>query len=82
MFSWAKHETTVKITLAVPCLMNKGTLDYQGNREKLLARIYVNDALMLALSKLDSTCHMELVLGTIIEAIFVIMGKPDMTVRQ
>ncbi len=33
---------------------------------------------MLALSR----CHMELVLAALIEAIFVIMGKPDTTVRQ
>jgi hypothetical protein len=30
--------------------MNKGTLDDWGNRAKILARVYVDDALMLALS--------------------------------
>jgi hypothetical protein len=58
--------------------MNKGTLEAHGNRAKLPARIYINDALMLALS----ICHMELVLAALIKAIFVIMGKPDTTVRQ
>ncbi len=58
--------------------MNKGTLEAHGNRAKLSARIYIDDALMLALSR----CHMELVLAALIEAIFVIMGKPDTTVRQ
>ncbi len=58
--------------------MNKGTLEAHGNRAKLPARIHVDDALMLALSR----CHMELVLAALIKAIFVIMGKPDTTVRQ
>ncbi len=42
------------------------------------ARIYVNDALVLALSK----CHKMQVLAALIEAIFIIMGKPDTTVQQ
>ena len=50
MISWAKHDPTVRITPAIPCLMNKGTLDDWGNRAKILARVYVDDALMLALS--------------------------------
>jgi hypothetical protein len=78
MISWAKHDPTAKITPAVPCSINKGTLEAHGNRAKLPARIYVNDALMLALSR----CHMELVLAALIEAIFVIMGKPATTVHQ
>jgi hypothetical protein len=78
MISWAKHDQTAKIIPAIPCLMNKGTLEAHGNRAKLPARIYVSDALMLALSR----CHMELVLAALIKAIFVIMGKPDTTVRQ
>ncbi len=78
IISWAKHDPTAKIISAVPCLMNKETLEAHGNRAKLPARIHVNDALMLALSR----CHMELVLAALIEAIFVIMGKPDTTVCQ
>ncbi len=78
MISWAEHDPTAKITPAVPCLMNKGTLEAHSNRAKLPARIYVNDAFMLALSQ----CHMELVLAALIEAIFVIISKPDTTVRQ
>ena len=62
--------------------MNKGTLDDQGNRAKLPARIYIDDALMLALAKLDSKCHMELVLAALIKAIFFITGKPDTAVCQ
>jgi hypothetical protein len=78
MISWEETNPTASITKAVPCSMNKGTLDAQGNRAKLPARIYVDDALVLAISK----CHMMQVLATLIKAIFVIKGEPDTTVQQ
>jgi hypothetical protein len=78
MISWAEHDPTAKITPAFPCSMNKGTLEAHSNRAKLPAKIYVDDALMLTLSR----GHMEQVLAALIEAIFAIMGKPDTTVRQ
>ncbi len=62
MISWEETDPTALITQAVPCSMNKGTLDAQGNRAKLPARIYINDALVLALSK----CHMMQVLAALI----------------
>ncbi len=40
--------------------------------------IYVNNALMLAVNR----THMEMVLATAIEAIFVMMGEPEIAVRQ
>ncbi len=58
MVAWEKPDPTTSITQAVHCLINKGTFDAQGNRMKLPARIYVDDALVLALSK----CHMKQVL--------------------
>ncbi len=78
MISWAEHDPTAKITPAFPCSMNKGTLEAHCNKIKLPARIYINDALMLALSR----GHMEQVLAALIEAIFAIMGKPDKIVCQ
>ncbi len=54
-------------------MINKGTLD-----ARFPARIYVNDALLLGLSRRQ----MELRLVALLEAIFVIMGTPDMTVCQ
>ena len=80
MIAWEEPGpmTTVLITQAVPCSINRGTFDAQGNRMKLPARIYVDDALVLALSK----CHMKQVLAALIKAIFVIMGRPDTRVRQ
>jgi hypothetical protein len=44
----------------------------------LPTRIYVNDKLMLALD-ID---HMKMVLAAMTKAIFVVMGKLDVTVRQ
>ncbi len=40
--------------------------------------MYIEDALMLALD-ID---HMKMVLAAMIEAIFVVMGEPDVAVRQ
>ncbi len=73
MISWAKDDPTTEITPAFPCVINKGTLD-----ARLPARIYVDDALLLGLSRRQ----MELKLAALIKAIFVIMGTPDTTVRQ
>jgi hypothetical protein len=42
------------------------------------ARIFVDNALMLA----HCWAHMERVLAALIEAIFVVMGEPDTTLRQ
>jgi len=72
MISWAEEDQTAKITQAFSCLINTGILDAH------LPGIYVDDALLLALSRR----HMELVLAALIKAIFVIMGAPDTTVRQ
>ena len=73
MISWAEEDQTAKITQAFPCVINTGILDAH-----LPARIYVDDALLLGLSRRQ----MELRLAALIEAIFVIMGTPDTTVRQ
>jgi hypothetical protein len=53
-------------------------MDDAGNWIDLPARIYVDDALMLALD----VDHMKKVLEATIDAIFVVMGKPDVAVRQ
>jgi hypothetical protein len=53
-------------------------MDDAGNWIDLPARIYVDDALMLALD-ID---HMKMVLAAMIEAIFVVVGEPDVVVRQ
>jgi hypothetical protein len=63
---------------AMPCLINNGVLDNQGNKVPLSAWIYVNNALTLATSKET----IEQVLAALIEAILVIMGTPDTSVCQ
>jgi hypothetical protein len=53
-------------------------MDDAGNWLDLSVRMYVNNALILALD----VDHMKMVLAATIEAIFVVMGKLDDTTRQ
>jgi hypothetical protein len=53
-------------------------MDDARNRIDLPARIYVDNALMLALN----ADHMNMVLAATIKAIFIVMGEPDVAVRQ
>jgi hypothetical protein len=62
----------------VPCSINTGVLNDQGMKVPLPARIYVDDALTLAISKES----MEQFSAALIKAIFVVMGAPDTSVRQ
>ena len=63
---------------AFSCTINWGIIDDAKNWIDLPACLYVNDALMLALD----VDHMKMVLAAMIKAIFVVMGKPDVAVRQ
>jgi hypothetical protein len=65
MIFWAPLDLAPDLARAIPCLINTGVLDNQGNRVPLPARIYVDDALTLAISKEN----MEQVLAALIEAI-------------
>jgi hypothetical protein len=78
MISWVTLDPAPDLARAIPCLINTGVLDNQGNRVPLPARIYVNNALTLATSKEN----MEQVLAALIEAFFVVMGTPDTSVHQ
>ena len=78
MLSWATVDDTVDIFPARSCEINSGITDESGNPIPLPARIYVDDALISA----TSSVRMELVLAALIEAIFVVMGYPDETIRQ
>jgi hypothetical protein len=53
-------------------------MDDAGNQIDLLVRIYVDDALMLAID----ADHMNMVLAAMIEAIFIVMGEPGVVFRQ
>jgi hypothetical protein len=78
MISWATLDPAPDLARAIPCLINTGVLDDQGNKVPLPARIYVDNASMLATSKEN----MEQVLAALIKAIFAVMGAPDTSVRQ
>jgi hypothetical protein len=78
MISWATLDPAPDLARAIPCLINTGVLDNQGNRVPLPARIYDDDALTLVTSKEN----MEQVLAALIKAIFVIMGAPATSVCQ
>ncbi len=78
MLKWEEIDPSAKLTPAFSCAINRGIIDDVGNRIDLPARIYVDDALMLALD----VDHMKMVLVATIKAIFVVMGEPDVAVRQ
>jgi hypothetical protein len=78
MISWVPLDLAPDLARAIPCSIDTGVLDNQGNRVPLPARIYGDDALTLAISKEN----MEQVLAALIEAIFVIMGIPNTSVCQ
>jgi hypothetical protein len=78
MLKWEEIESSAKLTPAFSCTINRGIMNDAGKRRDLPVRIYINDALMLALN----TDHMKTVLAATIEAIFIVMGKPDVVVRQ
>jgi hypothetical protein len=78
MISWATLDSAPDLARAIPCSINTGVLDDQGNKVPLPASIYVDDVLMLATSKEN----MEQVLAALIEAIFAVMGAPDTSAHQ
>ena len=57
---------------------NKGFLDKKGAVKPCLARIFVDDSLLLSIGR----SLMELVLAALIESIFVVMGKLDTVIQQ
>jgi hypothetical protein len=78
MISWATQDPSPDLAREIPCSINTGVLDNQGNKVPLPARMYVEDALTLATSKKN----MEQILAALIEAIFVVIGAPDTSVCQ
>ncbi len=65
-------------SLLLSCTINRGIIDISRNQNDLPAHIYVDDALMLALD----VDHMKIVLAAMIKAIFVVIGEPNVVVRQ
>ena len=63
---------------AVACDLNPGVLDEQGNMKPVPTNIYVDDALLACVGKEN----MMKALAAVIEAIFIVMGKPNTLVKQ
>ncbi len=78
MISWATRDPSPDLARAIPCSINTGVLNDQGNKVPLPARKYVDHALTLATSKEN----MEQVLAALIKAIFAVMGAPDTSICQ
>ena len=62
----------------MPCELHQGVLDANGNENPVPAPIYVDDALVAA----PGLERIKKALVACIEAIFVVLGKPDTHVRQ
>jgi hypothetical protein len=69
-----KRETFTKAT---PCSINKGVLDDDGNQIPIATSIYVDDFLLVAV-----WMHFTRLLRSVIEAIFIVTGRPNTSVRQ
>ncbi len=78
MLKWEEIDPFAKLTPAYSCTINRGLIDDTENWIDLPARIYVDDALMLALD----VDHMKMVLAAMTKDICVVMGKLDVPVRQ
>jgi hypothetical protein len=78
MLKWEEIDPSAKLTPAFSCTINCGIMDDAGKQRDLPACIYIDNALMLALN----ADHMKMVLAATIEAIFIVMGKPYIKVRQ
>jgi len=60
------------------CALNPGVLNQQGREIPSHSRFYVDDALIAAIS----TQKMRMMLAATIEAIFVVMGEPELRLRR
>jgi hypothetical protein len=78
MLEWEEIDHSAELTPAFSCTINCGIMDDAGDRIDLPACIYVDDALMLTLN----ADHVKMVLAATIKAIFIVMGEPDVAVRQ
>jgi hypothetical protein len=78
MLKWEEIDPSAELTPAFSCTINCGIMDDAGNRIDLPTCIYIDNALMLALD----ADHINMVLAATIEAIFIVIGKMDVAVRQ
>ena len=78
MIQWSVRDPNVKLTPAVESNNTEGRSPNSNDTIQRPARIYVDDALLFALS----VDKMKMALAALIEAIFVVMGEPNTEIRQ
>jgi len=79
MINWAELDFNEPLTPAFPCQLNPGLpREADGKPPALPARIYVDDGFAIG----TSVPHMKQTLAALIEAIFVVLGIPEIVIRQ
>ena len=79
MINWAELDVSEPLVPAFPCQLNTGLpREADGNPPALPARIYVDDGFVIGIS----IPHMKQSLAALIEAIFVVLGTPEIVKRQ
>jgi hypothetical protein len=78
ILKWEEIDPSAKLTPAFSCTINRCIMYDAGNRMDLPTCMYVDDTFMLALD-ID---HVKMVLAATVEAIFIVMGEPDVAARQ
>ena len=78
MVKWEPHNPLVKPVKAKQCQLNPGVLDSFCNQISHPSRIWVDDILIAAVG----TSQMKMALAAVIESIFVVMGQPNLSLRQ
>ena len=80
MIQWrtSKLDENESYAKAVACKVNRGVLGENGHPTRSPARIYVDDALLAAVG----WQRMEMRLAATIEAIFTVLGEPEVRLRQ
>ena len=67
-----------KLVKAIKCPLNPGVIDDLGNQINHPSRIWVDDILIAAVG----VENMKMTLAAVIEAIFVVLGSPEVEKRQ
>ena len=78
LLKWSNEPNSSSPTLAVPCAINRGVLNEDGNIIASQGIIYVDDILSAGVTH----DYMNKLLAATIEAIFVVCGQPNIDVRQ
>ena len=76
---WAEgNSSETELVQAFPCAINQGVVDEAGNLLPMRANVYVDDILMAAVFR----ANILRLLAATIEGIFLVCGRPDISLRQ